>query len=228
MKSIIAYSGGLDSTVLAYDTVDSEGADSVELAHVDLGTKTSKVAIEAMKFHAERLGVRWTVIPMQLPSVVTEGCRIFDKKGDRKKRAVDSLGDEGLAQKQDTLWDDYAPGLYTIIWIVLGALAVRRGCSRVLTGFQQHNPDGEVIVSRSDTLLDCCAYFTDYLNAERQAIWGRGAPMFLAPLNELTKEDVVALGRHHDVDMSMTHSCDIYPACGVCYECRAREAALDG
>jgi len=229
MKSIIAYSGGIDSTVVAYDTVDSEGPEAVELAHIDIGSKTSTLAIEAMKYHADILGVPWTVIPIALPSVVTAGCRVFSSKGEVGKRAVNSLDDKSLLKKELTLWNDYAPGLYTIIWVLLGALAVRRGCQRVLTGFHRQRPEGkQTLEGLSEDIMDTCADFTDYLNGQRIAIWGAKAPMFYAPLRDIDKRDVVALGKNLEINFDMTHSCDIYPSCGVCYECRLREEALDG
>ncbi len=56
-----------------------------------------------------------------------------------------------------------------------------------------------------------------------------GSRRLLAPLQDLTKREVIALAQHLAVPLATTYSCeDAGGPCGKCVSCRDREAFLDG
>ena len=212
----VSYSGGIDSTVLAYDAVSSYGKDRVVLINVFVGRPTDVMAQKNISFHSKKLGVLAVSVPLQVPKCVKGRSNIFLGSPNRKAHDVSDDPGSDYALSQEVLLDDYAPGLYTMLWCVVGAKAIELGCDTVLTGCYTspvHN-----------VYTDTDSRFMDTLNLHGTQIWGRDAPEFRSPL--LTKEDTVSLGKELGVDFSKTHSCSFVPACGVCLECIVRKEVL--
>lgn len=218
----VAYSGGIDSTVVAYDAVSVFGRKNVVLLNAHVGRPTDSLAQRNMSFHAKRLGVKYYSIPVQIPECVRGASNILLDKPDLSIYDVTDDPGSDYALSQEILFDDYAPGMYTILWAILGAKAMSLGCTTVFTGCYAADTGS----AEYDTLYpDTDARFVDVLNTYRLQIWGKSAPVFRSPL--ISKEDTVALGRELGVDFSKTHSCGFIPACDVCLDCIARKELLD-
>lgn len=227
MKTAVAYSGGLDSTVLLYWLVNVYGKDNVLPIFANYKAPVLKYARRHANFHVDFLGVPLRVIDVTLPPVITEYTRTF---ANRKE------GSHPYDPRED-----YAPGFYTIVWALIGAAAKAAHCDELAFGLLQAARDFSEVQSQSlwarfaerafgfspeSGVWDSSTDFIHMLDAMRVTIWGRDAPVLTTPFADKTKREVVLLGRELGVPLERTHSCDLFPACGRCEECTLRMAAL--
>lgn len=231
MKRVaVAYSGGLDSTVLLYYLAKERGPENVVAVLVDYGALALGPAYDHLMRHTQILGTSYRLSGVSLPSEIKSKARAFSYNPDRDLTRVDSaLVPESEVTK--AVLKDYAPGLYTVVWAVLGAAAIAEGCKEVALGF--HAVPSNVGIFRAaldylagNGLLDASEGFMEEFNRLRYIIWGPDAPRMIAPLRAFQKEQVVELGRRLKVPFELTNSCDLWPPCKVCHECLVRDAAL--
>lgn len=206
MKTVLIYSGGLDSTVLLYDLL--AGGDSVLALSVDYGQR-HRVELEHARWIAQSLGVEW---------------QVADLTGITHLLTGSSLTSAEIAvphghYAEDTMKQTVVPNRNMIMLSVAAGWAIARRADRV--AYAAHAGDHTIYP-------DCRPEFAAAVDgAFRLADW-REIHLY-CPFITLTKAEIVAQGAKLKVDFGATWSCyeggPIHCGrCGTCFE--RREAFL--
>lgn len=211
MKAVILLSGGLDSaTVLAI--AKSQGRECYALS-IAYGQRHS-VELEAARRVASALGV-------VEHDVHTLDLRVFGASALTSDIDVpkDQVGAPGIPVT-------YVPARNTIFLSLALGYAEAREAQEIWIGVNALDYSG---------YPDCRPEFID---AFQEVIWKgtrsgleRREPRLVAPLQHLSKADIIRRGTAHGVDYSLTHSCyDPAPdgrACGHCDSCLLRRKGFE-
>lgn len=207
-KVVVVLSGGLDSTVLAYQAVKDLGAENVAAITFDYGQRHNKEIMLA-KLSTSKLGIKHVVIDM-----AEVGKQIF-KSALMDKAAVLPTGKYAEENLQSTV----VPNRNMIMVSLAAGFAISFGANEVRygahSGDHSNYPDcrPEFIASLRNTLSLC--HFE---------------PIGLVtPFANCTKADIVMMGLEIGVPFEDTWSC--YDggdyACGVCTTCDDRLKAFE-
>jgi 7-cyano-7-deazaguanine synthase len=205
-RSVVLLSGGMDSaTVLA---VATEAGDDCFALSFDYGQKHS-AELDASRILAKRLGaLEHRVIEIDIGQL--GGSALTDATID-----VPEAGGEGIPVT-------YVPARNTVFLSIALAWAEVLEADSIYTGVNAVDYSGY-----PDCRPEYIAAFQNMANmATRRAV--EGQPMaIIAPLIDMTKGDIVKLGRSLGVDFSLTVSCYSADArgaaCGHCDACRLRQ-----
>jgi 7-cyano-7-deazaguanine synthase len=205
-RSVVLLSGGMDSaTVLA---VATEAGDDCFALSFDYGQKHS-AELDASRIIAKRLGaLEHRVIEIDIGQL--GGSALTDTAID-----VPEAGGEGIPVT-------YVPARNTVFLSIALAWAEVLEADSIYTGVNAVDYSGY-----PDCRPEYIAAFQNMANmATRRAV--EGQPMaIIAPLIDMTKGDIVKLGRGLGVDFSLTVSCYSADArgaaCGHCDACRLRQ-----
>ena len=203
MKTLLVYSGGLDSTTLLY-----EYKDSIALAvSFDYGSKHNARELAYAAENCKRLGIRHMIIPLSFigqyfkSDLLLSGGEIPEG----------SYADENMKST-------VVPFRNGIMLAVAAGLAESYGLDAIMLA--NHSGDHAIYP-------DCRPEFVDALAAAVEAGTYNGVKL-LSPYCHLTKRDIALRGRALGVDYSLTYSC--YKGgekhCGKCGTCRERIQAL--
>ena len=206
MKTVLIYSGGLDSTVLLYDLL--AGGDTVLALSVDYGQR-HRSEVEHARRIAESLGVEW---------------QLADLSGIAHLLAGSSLTSSEIAvphghYAEDNMKQTVVPNRNMIMLSVAAGWAMGRQADRV--AYAAHGGDHTIYP-------DCRPEFAAAVDrAIRLADWHE--VQLYCPFIAMTKAEIVARGAKLDVDFGRTWSCyeggPIHCGkCGTCFE--RREAFL--
>jgi 7-cyano-7-deazaguanine synthase len=206
MKTVLIYSGGLDSTVLLHRLV-ADGDDVAALS-VDYGQRHRRELISAAAACA-RLGVEHEVA---------------DLSGLRRLLAGSSQTDDAVPvplghYAAETMKATVVPNRNMVMISVAAAWAIARGADRV--AYAAHGGDHAIYP-------DCRPGFAAAVDAALSlADWH---PVTLhAPYLGMTKADIVAEGARLGIPLADTWSCydggDVH--CGACGTCVERREAFD-
>ena len=205
MKTLLVYSGGLDSTTLLY-----EYKDSIALAvSFDYGSKHNARELAYAAENCKRLGIRHMIIPLSFigqyfkSDLLLSGGEIPEG----------SYADENMKST-------VVPFRNGIMLAVAAGLAESYGLDAIMLA--NHSGDHAIYP-------DCRPEFVDALAAAVEAGTYNGVKL-LSPYCHLTKRDIALRGRALGVDYSLTYSC--YKGgekhCGKCGTCTERREALAG
>jgi len=205
MKTVVIFSGGMDSTVLVYDLIAR--GDIVKVLSVDYGQRHAK-EIECAKRIAARLGIEH---------------RVADLRGISSLLAGSSLTSPEVAvpdghYAEENMKATVVPNRNMIMLAVAAGWAISLRFDEV--AFGAHGGDHAIYP-------DCRAEFADAMdNALRLADWH---PVSLSrPFVKMAKADIVARGLELRVPFECTWSC--YKGedhhCGVCGTCVERREAF--
>jgi 7-cyano-7-deazaguanine synthase len=205
-RSVVLLSGGMDSaTVLA--VARAAGDDCFALSF-DYGQKHS-AELDASRILAKRLGaLEHRVIEIDIGQL--GGSALTDAAID-----VPEAGGEGIPVT-------YVPARNTVFLSIALAWAEVLEADSIYTGVNAVDYSGY-----PDCRPEYIAAFQNMANlATRRAV--EGQPMaIIAPLIDMSKGDIVKLGRSLGVDFSLTVSCYSADArgaaCGHCDACRLRQ-----
>ena len=205
MKSILIYSGGLDSTTLLY-----EYKDSIALAVTfDYGSKHNAREIAYAKENCKRLGIKHLIIPLSFIG------QYF------KSDLLQSGGEipEG-AYADDNMHSTVVPFRNGIMLAVAAGLAESYELDAVMLA--NHSGDHAIYP-------DCRPAFIDAFAAAVEAGTYNGVKV-ISPYCNITKRDIALRGKALGLDFSLTYSC--YKGgekhCGKCGTCVERKEALSG
>ncbi len=204
--AIAVVSGGMDSTVLAYQATGLFS--NVDLLSVDYGQRHRKeLGYAAMT--AERLGCRHDIVALPLATMLT-GSALTDA-------SVEVPHGHYAA---DTMALTVVPNRNAVLISVAYAVAVARGADAVLVGV--HAGDHHVYP-------DCRPAFVSALDeALRIGNEGVGNVRLEAPFVNHSKTDIARLGARLGVEWSETWSCyeggEVH--CGRCGTCVERHEAF--
>jgi 7-cyano-7-deazaguanine synthase len=202
---IIAYSGGLDSTVLLH-----KFAKEIKLAvSFNYGSKHNNQEIKFAKLNCGKLNIPHIVIDLAFinqyfkSSLLSSGSEI-------------PLADYDIENLKSTV----VPFRNGIMLSILAGLAESNNINKILLA--NHAGDHAIYP-------DCTPDFINYMNNAIKAGTFNGVQIF-APFTNITKREIALMGKDLSVDFSMTYSCyngrDIH--CGKCATCRERKEALNG
>jgi 7-cyano-7-deazaguanine synthase len=205
MKSIVVFSGGLDSTVLLHQLLAA--GDTVAAISVDYGQRHRR-ELEHAKAIAGRLGVDWQLANL---SAI---CPFIAASSQTSASIAVPHGHYAEESMKQTV----VPNRNMIMLSVAAGWAISRRFDRVAYG--AHTGDHAIYP-------DCRPEFAHALgNAIRLADWH---PVDLhCPFIEMTKAEIVKLGASLNVDFSATWSCyeEGETHCGKCGTCFERQEAF--
>jgi len=210
-RAVILLSGGLDSaTVLAIAKHEQRECLALSIVY----GQRHGIELQAAKRVANAIGVAEHVVyPLDLR---TFGASALTSDIDVPKDAVDAPG----------IPVTYVPARNTIFLALALGYAEARDAQEIWIGVNAVDYSG---------YPDCRP---DFIEAFQQVIW-KGTrsgvehhePRIIAPLQHITKADIIALGVTLGVDYSLTHSCyDPTPdglACGHCDSCLLRRKGFE-
>jgi 7-cyano-7-deazaguanine synthase len=212
--AVVLLSGGLDSTtLLAYAYA---GGYTVHAMTFRYGQRHA-VEIEAARRVAARYGVHDHVI-------ADIDLRVFG--GSALTADIDVPKDRSDSEMMRHIPVTYVPARNTIFLSFALAFAEVRGASEIFVGVNAIDYSGY-----PDCRPEYIAAYERMANlATRGAVEGTTPVRIRTPLIDLSKREIIELGRRLGVDYSMTSSCyDPSPsgaACGHCDACRLRLAAF--
>lgn len=210
-RAVILLSGGLDSaTVLALAKHEERECLALSIVY----GQRHGIELQAAKRVANAIGVAEHVVyPLDLR---TFGASALTSDIDVPKDAVDAPG----------IPVTYVPARNTIFLALALGYAEARDAQEIWIGVNAVDYSG---------YPDCRP---DFIDAFQQVIW-KGTrsgvehhePRLVAPLQHMTKADIIARGVTLGVDYSLTHSCyDPTPgglACGHCDSCLLRRKGFE-
>jgi 7-cyano-7-deazaguanine synthase len=203
MKTVLLYSGGLDSTVLLYDLIERHGETVIPLAF-DYGQRHRRELNAALEI-CLRLKLDLRVIRL---GCLDGGSLIGEpiKMGKRKDNPGTLIGPDTVVPGRNLLFLSAALGV---------ALPMGAGSISIAS----HAGD-------RDLYPDCREEF--FAEAQRTFEIAYGGPWINRPYVNIDKVAIVKLGRDLDVPFSMTWSCyaGTAHACGKCGACVERSKAL--
>ncbi len=205
MKSVIIYSGGLDSTVLLYKLA-SEGS-AAGAVSVNYGQRHS-VELEMAAANCAALGVPHFTADLSGLAPVFGASALTDT----------SVAVPEADYARDNIAVTVVPNRNMILLAIAAARAMAAGCDSV--AYAAHGGDHALY-------SDCTVEFADALEKAIR-ISSDGRVGLLRPFIGMTKADIVRLGADLGVDFAKTWSCYNGGSahCGRCSTCRERREAF--
>ncbi len=206
MRCISLLSGGLDSVVAT--TVAAQEA-AVELAlTADYGQRAAEAEIRAARDVCSHLGVNHRIIELPWLGEIT-GTALVSTASDLPQLETDELNDaEATGASAEAVW---VPNRNGVLINIAAAFAESLGCDAVVCGF-----NAEEAQTFPDNTPEFAAAATEAL-----AFSTRSKVRVWSPTQELTKAEIVALGRRLEAPLDLVWSC--YQAgpepCGTCESC---------
>ncbi|MDX1963985.1 MAG: 7-cyano-7-deazaguanine synthase QueC [Pirellulales bacterium] len=205
MKTVLIYSGGLDSTVLLHDLLDQ--GDQVVALSIDYGQRHRRELIHAEKI-SKTTGVEWQIADLSPLVPFLAG------SSQTSPEIAVPHGHYAAESMKLTV----VPNRNMIMLAVAAGWAISLRADRVSYG--AHTGDHTIYP-------DCRPEFVDAMqSALRLADWH---PLLLhTPYLQLTKAQIVRRGAALGVDFSQTWSCYEGGAqhCGMCGTCTERKEAF--
>jgi 7-cyano-7-deazaguanine synthase len=206
--AVVLLSGGLDSTT-ALAVAKSQGFECYALT-VKYG-QLHQVELEAARRVAGRAGVRdHRVVEIDLASLAASALTNREV-AIPKDRALDEIGAPGDVPAT------YVPARNTVLLALALAWAESLGARHIFVGVNVLDASG---------YPDCRPEFIRTFEALAQVATRSGGFQIHAPLIELTKAQIIAVGLRLGVDYAITHSCydpEGAAACGRCDACVLRK-----
>jgi 7-cyano-7-deazaguanine synthase len=204
-KTVLIYSGGIDSTVLLYDLLNS-GHD-VQALSVNYGQRHSK-ELDCAKSLCKQLNVEHHVADLTALNPLLSGSSLTSPHVQVPEGHYE---DESMKAT-------VVPNRNMILLSIATGWAMSTGASSV--SYAAHSGDRAIYP-------DCREEFADAMNSVME-IAGWDKVSLNRPFSSLTKADIVKLGDELDVPFEQTWSC--YKGgqvhCGVCGTCVERREAF--
>ena len=190
---VLLASGGMDSTVLAYDLANQ--GQNIVLLFLDYGQHCAKTELETLK----------RIVPPQFEN----NTRII-KIGDIYKESNSRMSVEANLWVDNVVADDlYLPYRNLLFLSIASAYAQSIGAKNVYSAFINSNHAKEI---------DCSMEFFTKLENLLQSY---GSVKINMPYRELSKREVARLGLRLGAPVAATYSCQVNAEnpCGVCPNC---------
>jgi 7-cyano-7-deazaguanine synthase len=211
-EAVVLFSGGIDSTTCLALAVEAHGAANVMALTMFYGQKHNK-ELESAKAIAEHYGVTHVVRDLSTVFTFEENNPLLGQAEMPTGTYKEQLEEKGIAPT-------YVPFRNGLFLSYAAAIAYSVDASVVVYG--AHSDD-----AAGNAYPDCSMEFYDAFG--KGIFVGTGNKVLVkAPLIDLNKGDVVALGIRHDAPYELSWSC--YEggevACGVCSTCIDRLEAF--
>lgn len=206
MKSVLIYSGGLDSTVLLYQ-LRHEGAEVLALS-IDYGQRHRAQELRCARTQCEALGVRHEVADLSGIARLLGGNSLTDA----------SIAVSHGAYAEDNMKTTVVPNRNMILLALAGGWAISAKADNI--AYAAHGGDHAIYP-------DCRPEFADAMHhALGLADWH--SIELYRPFVQMDKTQIVQRGAELEVDFANTWSC--YEGgeahCGLCGTCVERRAAF--
>jgi len=206
MRSVVLFSGGLDSTtVLAYALSKNEDIFPLSFSY---GQK-HMIEIEKSKAILEKYGLSKKSKTITLDLSFLDDCSLINKDIDIPKTLTDSIP------------STYVPSRNIIFLSIAASYAESLGASKIYMGVNAVDYSG---------YPDCRPEFIKSFQHTLKIGTKFGIETGIsieAPIINMKKSEIIKLGISLDVDYSQTHSCyspvDAGKACGICDSCKLRK-----
>jgi 7-cyano-7-deazaguanine synthase len=218
MKHLVVLSGGLDSAVTLYHTRKLYPDDELHVIRVDSGSRQSFKESQAFTLLADAVGIpEEHRYESELSMPWLENHDLYAAG----TVAVEGNGAWGRASKEPiNVQPTWVPARNLVFLSIAASCAVTVGANLIHVGFDW-TPEHSAFSDKSPTFL----YNLDGL---LHGIVEAACPEVRAPLNRLSKSQIVKLGHELGVPFEKTWSC--YNAfalpCGICAACRPRMQAF--
>ena len=204
MKSIVIYSGGIDSTVLLTDQIQKQGKENVKTIFFDYGSKHNEQELKAAQTIVKLLGVPIMVVQLGFLGRVLHSDLLQKDK---------DIVQEGSVTERDRVFIPFRNG---IMISIAAAYADSIQYEQVCIGTHRH-------VDPKLTYPDCTVPFIEWMNAATmEGTYSR--VKVIAPLSTITKPGIIGLGVRLAAPLDLTYSC--YEGrevqCGECGTCLDR------
>ncbi|MDE5558569.1 MAG: 7-cyano-7-deazaguanine synthase QueC [Ruminococcus sp.] len=216
MKSLVLFSGGVDSTTCLAMAVDKYGEENVIALSIYYGQKHNK-EIECSRKIADYYGVKLKTLDLALIFADSD-CSLL--RGSEAEIPKETYAEQ-LEKTNGKPVSTYVPFRNGLFLSSASSIALSNDCSVIYYGAHSDDSAGNAYPDCSD----------DFNNAMNRAInIGSGGQLeIIAPFVNLTKADVVKKGLELGVPYEMTWSC--YEGgdkpCGTCGTCRDRIKAFE-
>lgn len=225
----ITFTGGMDSTVLAYDICSRlEGfkADEVTLLVCDYGQASFKPSYELITYHTREIrkryhiDVEFQVLVAQLPNWVGKDAGLF-KEGYVPSTPSDVIDYSRESRSYD---DELVDGRNGFLFLYMLSYCSKNEIPILYTGHQREPSEWANCDAYRHRTEDFGPEFIARMNL-LQEVGFRNRVHIAAPFLDyrLSKLDIIRLGKRLNVDLDKTYSCQYYPACGKCDNCTQRE-----
>lgn len=227
----VLYSGGWDSTVAAFLAKAASPGVPLHLVNIHYGHAAGDQQQKTTKEVADYLGATFSLLeydyrpyyaggldpnPPELPKVFVHGAKPVEHDRDYLTESVGQL-----SEFPDFCWLE---GRNAMFMLMAATDAIYHGCNRMFTGFQYN----QVEQSLNDTPViargcDTTRHIEDTMNLVLFQSFSRSFRIE-SPLKGMYKNEIVELGKLlvPKPYLDMTHSCEYYPACGICSQCKER------
>lgn len=216
MKTIVLFSGGLDSTTALALAVAEHGADNVTALSVFYGQRHDKELCAAKKI-ADYYKVRQKLIDL-LPLFRYSDCSLLC--GSSEEIPKKSYAEQ-LKEASGNPVSTYVPFRNGLFISAAASIGLSLGCERIYYAIHRDDAAG-------NAYPDCSEKFHSFMKNAVET--GTGGKIFLfAPFVTWTKAQIVRYGLNMHVPYELTWSCyagDGKP-CGVCGTCRDRIKAFE-
>lgn len=206
MKTVLIYSGGLDSTVLLHKLA-SEGS-LREALSVDYGQK-QRIELELAAKNCARLGVAHQIVNLSNLAPLFGSSALTNPNVE--------VPDGTYAA--DNIALTVVPNRNMILLALATARAAASGCDSV--AYAAHGGDHALYPDCTDEFADAMARAIELADARKIKL--------MRPFINMSKADIVKLGAELGVDFSLTWSC--YKGgkrhCGKCSTCSERREAFE-
>lgn len=213
-SAVIVLSGGLDSTVAAYMAAETA---RIDLAITfDYGQKARRRELAAGYAVAQRLGAVHRTVELPFFRAISTGALLEQGLKLPEPKTADLDDVEGARASAKAVW---VPNRNGIMIAVAAAWAEKIGAAYIVLGFN---------AEEAATFPDNSQAFIDRQNAALEYSTANGVKI-LAPTAAMTKIQIVAWARDHQVPLELVWSCydgDDLP-CGRCESCRRFDRAVD-
>lgn len=224
IKRAILATGGMDSTVLLYQSVIRDLIKPTIIT-VDYGHAAFARQLELLEFHRKQLGIKEDIVVIK---VSYQHARPGLFSGTEPGSDADNPSNPALFTDMDMRYaDTFIEGRNLIMVAHALAHCSANKIDELQAGYLRGNLEWRNQRSYKMFTGDNSPQFVDLLNV--MAFMGYSHQVRIrAPFYEkrMSKDDVALLGRDLDVDLSMTHSCYWPTACGKCDNCILRGNAI--
>jgi 7-cyano-7-deazaguanine synthase in queuosine biosynthesis len=226
-------SGGLDSTTMMYELHAAGALKAVFFARY--GQASAAACLSMVRWHARRCGnAPVVVLDVHAPKhhggrllgVYKHGFKPSNKRFPPDSKAVRKPTQNNVKNFMYKEWS-WIEGRNSLFFIQAAILAGSMGLDTIYTAFQFNQvywdvpakkrylyDTGPEFVRAMNNLFSSGAFIepmrveAPYLDAKRDKVW------------------IIRRGLKLGADLSRTHSCEFYPACGRCSQCQIKESSL--
>lgn len=222
-------SGGIDSTVMMYELWLAGALEGVFFCNYHQASMEHCLSL--VTHHATQLGVR--VKPLTVDAPLThngDALGVYTPGFRPRTRRMPPDVKKGTKEEREFMFREWSwVDGRNALFFTKAAIKVRQlGFDALYTAFQ-FNDDYWDVPAAKRYRYDTGPEFVSAMNA----LYRSGA--FIEPVTlyapyldkKLNKESIVRRGAKLSVDLSMTHSCEFYPACERCNQCQIRAEVFD-